>query len=157
MAKCVFFPRLQLINVLPSTDEYNIPVINIPIGTKGECSLLVEPANAIDFLGGEGTRVLGTPYMIWYMEMAARDSVKPFLDAGYDTVGARVDVRHLGATPLGMRVTFRSELVGVEDRRLHFKVEAYDDKEKIGEGTHERAVIQIAKFAARLQAKAASR
>ena len=130
-------------------------MINIPIGTKGECTLLVEDKNAIDFLGGEGTRVLGTPYMIWYLEMAARDSVKPFLADGYDTVGARVDVRHLAATPIGMHVTFRSELIGIEDRRLHFKVEAFDDKEKIGEGSHERAVIQITKFVARLQAKAA--
>lgn len=136
---------------------YNNPVANIPIGTKGECTLLVESANAIDFLGGEGTRVLGTPYMIWYLEMAARDSVKPFLGEGYDTVGARVDVRHLAATPMGMRVTFRSELTGIEDRRLHFNVEAFDDKEKIGEGTHERVVIQVAKFVSRLQAKAASR
>lgn len=136
---------------------YNNAVINIPIGTKGESTILVDDANAISFLGVEGTRVLGTPFMIGYLEMTARDSVKPFLDEGYDTVGARVDVRHLAATPMGMKVTFRSELTAVEDRRLHFKVEAFDDKEKVGEGTHERAVIQISKFASRLEAKAAGR
>jgi predicted thioesterase len=64
-----------------------------------------------------------------------------------------VDVRHLAATPLGMRVTFRSELTGIEDRRLLFRVEAFDEKDKISEGTHERAIIQVAKFAARVQAK----
>ena len=87
--------------------------------------------------------------------MTARDSVKPFLDEGYDTVGARVDVRHLAATPIGMSVTFRSEVTGVEDRRLHFKVEAFDQKDKIAEGTHERAIINVARFAARLQSKSA--
>jgi predicted thioesterase len=72
--------------------------------------------------------------------------MKPRLDAGFDTVGTRVDVRHLAATPMGMRVNFRSELIGVEDKRLLFKVEAFDDKEKIGEVTHERAVVDVAKI-----------
>ena len=136
--------------------KYNVPVANIPIGTKGESTIVVNDENAISFLGVEGTRVLGTPYLIGHLEMTARDSVKSFLGDAYDTVGARVDVRHLAATPMGMRVTFRSELTGIEDRRLHFKVEAFDEKEKISEGTHERAVIQIAKFASRIQAKAAN-
>ncbi len=130
-------------------------MINIPIGTSHESTVLVTDENAVSFLGVEGARVLGTPYMIAHLEMTARDSVKPFLDEGYDTVGARVDVRHLAATPIGMSVTFRSEVTGVEDRRLHFKVEAFDQKEKIGEGTHERAIINVARFAARLQSKSA--
>jgi len=130
-------------------------VIEIPIGTTHESTILVTDENAVSFLGVEGARVLGTPYLIGYLEMTARDSVKPFLDEGYDTVGARVDVRHLAATPMGMQVTFRSEVTGVEDRRLHFEVEAFDQKEKIGEGTHERAIIHVARFAARLQSKAA--
>ena len=128
---------------------------SIPIGTTHESTILVTDENAVSFLGVEGARVLGTPYMIGYLEMTARDSVKPFLDEGYDTVGARVDVRHLVATPIGMRVTFRSELTAVEDRRLHFKVEAFDQKDKIAEGTHERAIINVARFAARLQSKSA--
>jgi len=127
---------------------------NIPIGTKGESTLLVTAENAVSFLGVEGARVLGTPFLIGHIEFTARDSVLPFLEEGYDTVGTRVDVRHLAATPIGMRVTFRSELTGVEDRRLSFKVEAFDDKDRIGEGTHERAIINVAKFASRLQAKA---
>lgn len=136
--------------------RYNVPMANIPIGTKGELSLLVGDDNAISFLGVDGARVLGTPYLIYYLEMAARNSVKPILDDGFDTVGTRVDVRHLAATPMGMRVTFRSELTAVEDRRLVFKVEAFDDKEKVGEGMHERAVVNVAKFAARVQAKSVS-
>jgi fluoroacetyl-CoA thioesterase len=132
---------------------YNDSVANIPIGTKGESSIVVTPDNAVSFLGVEGARVLGTPYLIGHLEMTARDSVKPFLDPGFDTVGARVDVRHLAATPLGMRVTFRSELTAIEDRRLFFRVEAFDEKDKISEGNHERAIIQVGKFAARVQAK----
>jgi predicted thioesterase len=128
-------------------------VANIPIGTKGESSIVVSSENAVSFLGVEGARVLGTPYLIGHLEMTARDSVKPFLDEGYDTVGARVDIRHLAATPIGMRVTFRSELTGIEERRLLFRVEAFDEKDKISEGNHERAIIQVTKFAARVQAK----
>jgi len=128
-------------------------VATIPIGTKGESSIIVTPENAINFLGVEGARVLGTPFLIGHLEMTARDSVKPFLEEGFDTVGARVDVRHLAATPLGMRVTFRSELTGIEERRLFFRVEAFDEKDKISEGNHERAIIQVSRFTARIQAK----
>ena len=136
----------------PAT-TYNNSMANIPIGTKGESSLVVTPEIAVNFLGLEGARVLGTPFLIAHLEMTARDSVKPLLADGFDTVGARVDVRHLAATPLGMRVTFRSELIGIEDRRLLFRVEAFDEKDKISEGNHERAIINVAKFAARVQAK----
>ena len=126
---------------------------NIPIGTKGESSIVVSAETAVSFLGIDAARVLGTPFLIFHLEMTARNSVKPFLDEGFDTVGARVDVRHLAATPLGMHVTFRTELTGIEDRRLIFRVEAFDEKEKISEGYHERAIIQVAKFASRVQAK----
>lgn len=130
---------------------------NLPIGLKGESTILVDDGNAVSFLGVSGARVLGTPHMIGYLEFTARDSVKPLLEEGYDTVGVRVDWKHLAATPMGMRVTFRSELTGIQDRRLTFKVEAFDEKEKVGEGIHERAIIQVAKFATRVQAKGASR
>ena len=136
----------------PST-QYNDSVANIPIGTKGESSIIVTLETAVSFLGVDSARVLGTPFLIFHLEMTSRNSVKPFLDEGFDTVGARVDVRHLAATPLGMRVTFRSELTGIEDRRLFLRVEAFDEKDKISDGKHERAIIQVAKFAARVQAK----
>lgn len=129
---------------------------NIPIGTKHEQQLLVTSEVAVSFLGVEGARVLGTPYLIAWMEMTSRNAVLPYLDAGHDTVGTHVSVAHLAATPIGMNVTFRAEVVSVEDRRINFKVEAFDEKEKIGEGTHQRAVINTAKFAARVQAKAAN-
>lgn len=126
---------------------------NIPIGTKGEQKLLVTSENAISFLGLEGARVLSTPHMIGYMERTCRDTVLPLLGEGYDTVGTRVNISHLAAAPIGMAVTFRCEVTGVIERRVEFRVEAWDEKEKIGEGTHERAIINIAKFATRLAQK----
>src|SRR5215467_12729413 len=125
----------------------------IPVGTKGEKVLLVTTENAINFLGMEGARVLSTPHMIGYMERTCRNLVLPMLEPGHDTVGTHVNVAHLAAAPLGMMVTFKAEVTGVRDRRVEFRVEAFDEKEKIGEGTHERAVINIAKFATRLAAK----
>jgi fluoroacetyl-CoA thioesterase len=125
------------------------------IGTKREEKLLVTSEVAIDFLGMENARVLSTPHLIGHLEMTARNSVKPLLDAEHDTVGTQVHVAHLAASPIGMVVTFRSEVISADDRRINFKVEAFDEKEKIAEGTHQRAIINIAKFATRVAAKAA--
>jgi fluoroacetyl-CoA thioesterase len=88
------------------------------------------------------------------MEEAARSSVDSKLDQGQMSVGVNLNVSHLAATPVGMRVSARAELVAVDGRRLTFKVEAYDEKEKIGEGTHTRAIINLERFMARLDAKA---
>jgi len=126
---------------------------NIPIGTASEEKLLVTSEVAINFLGMDGARVLSTPHMIGYMERTARNTVLPLLDQGYDTVGTHVNVAHLAAAPMGMTVTFRAEVTGVVERRVQFRVEAWDEKEKIGEGTHERAIINVAKFATRLAEK----
>ena len=125
----------------------------IPIGTKGEEKRLVTSENAISFLDMEGARVLSTPQMIGMMEWTCRNTVKPLLDEGYDTVGTHVNVAHVGAAPIGMSVIFTAEVIAVADRRITFKVDAHDEKGTIGEGTHERAVINVAKFAARLAEK----
>jgi predicted thioesterase len=93
--------------------------------------------------------------MIGYMERACRNIVLPLLDAGYDTVGTHVNVWHLAASPIGATVTFRAEVTGVRERRVEFRVEARDENEKIGEGTHERAIVNVAKFATRLAEKKA--
>jgi predicted thioesterase len=128
---------------------------NIPVGARHEEKLLVTNENAINFLGMEGARVLSTPHMIGYMERTCRNLVLPMLEPGHDTVGTHVNVAHLAAAPLGMMVTFQAEVTAVRDRRVQFRVEAFDEKEKIGEGTHERAIINVAKFATRLAAKKA--
>ncbi len=129
----------------------------VQVGTTREEKRLVTGEVAVDFLGMEEARVLGTPHMIAFMEMTARNSVKSLLEPGQDTVGTLVNIKHLAATPIGMQVTFRSEVVEVDDRRILFKVEAFDEMEKVGEGTHERFVIDVARFASRVQAKLASR
>jgi fluoroacetyl-CoA thioesterase len=126
---------------------------NIPVGTKGEQKLLVTSEVAISFLGLENARVLSTPHMIGYMERTCRDTVLPLLEPGHDTVGTHVNVSHLAAAPLGMTVTFTAEVTGVSDRRIQFRVEARDEKETIGEGTHERAIINVAKFTTKMAQK----
>jgi len=127
--------------------------MNIPIGTKGEQQVLVTSEIAISFLELEAARVLSTPQMIRLMEVTCRNTVLPLLDPGHDTVGTHVNVAHLAAAPIGMTVTFTAEVIRVEGRRIEFKVVAFDEKEKIGEGTHERGIINIARFAARLTEK----
>ena len=126
----------------------------IPVGTRGERKLLVTSEVAIDFVGHEPARVLSTPQMIAGMELAARDGVKPLLDEGYDTVGTIVDIKHLAATPIGMSVTFHAEVTAVNDRRVTFRVWAEDEVERIGEGTHERFIVNVERFGVRVQAKA---
>jgi predicted thioesterase len=122
-------------------------------GVKGEMKLLVTADTAINFLGDEGVRVLSTPHMIGFMERTCRDTALPLLEAGYDTLGTHVNVSHLAAAPIGACVRFSAEIVAVTGRRIEFRVEAWDDNQKIGEGTHERAIINVAKFAARLAQK----
>jgi fluoroacetyl-CoA thioesterase len=126
---------------------------DIPVGAKHEEKILVTPDISIDFLGLDATRVLSTPAMILWMEKTSRNLLLEYLEQGYDTVGTEVHIKHLAAAPMGMSVTFRAEVLAVNDRRVTFRVEAEDEKEKIGEGTHERTIINVARFASRLAAK----
>ena len=122
---------------------------NILIGCKGESQVEVTSDIATTFLNLEDAQVLSTPRMIGLMEKTCRDLVLPLLESGYDTVGTHVNVAHLAGAPMGSRVTFRAEVIGVTDRRIEFRVEASTDSERIGEGTHQRAIINVAKFAAK--------
>ncbi len=123
---------------------------NITLGAKREEKLVVTENVAIDFMGVEGTRVLSTPNMILGLERTSRNLLLPLLDPGFDSVGTHVNVYHLAATPIGMTVTFRSEIVSVEDRRVNFNVEAFNQREKIAEGTHQRFIVHVERFAARV-------
>jgi len=127
---------------------------SVETGRKHEERLLVTSEVAISFLELDEARVLATPQMIRYMEWTSRNLVKPMLEEGYDTVGTHVNVSHVAAAPIGSVVTFTSEIIRVEDRRVEFRVVATTEKELIGEGTHERAIINVAKFATRLAEKA---
>lgn len=128
-------------------------MIEVPIGTTGEQHLLVTPEWTIDFLGSEEARVLATPFLIGYMELTARNAIKPYLAENEDSVGTIVNVRHLAATPVGMSVRFLARVLEVEGRRVNFHVEAWDEKEKIGEGSHERFVVNIPRFISNLAMK----
>ncbi len=127
--------------------------MNITIGARGEQRVTVTPEIAISFLGDENARVLSTPQMINGMERTCRDLVLPMLPQGFDTVGTHVDVFHLAAASIGDSVLFTAEITDVGERRVEFHVEAWRGKEKIGEGAHERAIIDKARFAARQAAK----
>jgi fluoroacetyl-CoA thioesterase len=128
----------------------------IEIGKVLEQVIEVTDKNAITFLGVEGPRVLSTPQMIGNMEMVSRNLLLGMLEPGKDSVGTVVNVKHLGAAPMGTKVTFRSKLIGIEGRRATFEVEAVDDHEKIGEGLHERFIITVANFAEKMKAKLGS-
>lgn len=130
---------------------------DIPIGIEGESRILVTSDLAITFLENEEARVLATPWLIMYLEITSRDLVKPYLLDGQDTVGTQVNVAHLAATPMGMHARFHAQILSVNGGRVLFRVEAHDEKEKIAEGTHERFIVDIARFATRIQAKKAVR
>jgi len=120
------------------------------IGVQHQENIVVDDSTAVSFLGHAGARVLGTPWMILWMERTSRDAVKPLLPSGWDTVGTAVNIRHLAAAPLGARVTFRAEVIEQSPKRLLFKVTAESAGTLVGDGTHERALIDIERFAAGL-------
>ncbi len=126
----------------------------IPLGAKGTFTLRVMPAHlANQFKDAILPEVFATPMMITAMENAALNAIRGFLDAGESAVGTAVNVRHLAATPVGHDVTAEAEVSKVDGRHITFKVSARDDQEEIGAGTHERAVIDVARLDARLAAK----
>lgn len=133
--------------------RYHNDMKEIPLGACGRRHLLVTPETAVDFLGDERARVLSTPHMIAWMEWAARDALLPYLEENEDSLGTMVNVRHLAATPVGMSVEFTATVTAVEGRRVMFRVEARDEAELVGEGTHERFVADIPKLIARLAGK----
>lgn len=122
-------------------------------GLKGHEELIVEKKDTAGVYGSGTLDVLATPAMIALMEKTCLNSVAASLDAGQGTVGTQICVKHLAATPMGMKVTCESLLREVDRRRLVFEVTAFDESGKIGEGTHERFVIDEAKFQAKTDAK----
>lgn len=123
-------------------------------GLVGEAHTLVDDSNVASAYGSGAVDVFATPAMIALMEGAAASCVAPFLPSGSVSVGTRVDVRHLAATPVGVLVTARAELIEVDGRRLVFQVSASDSVEVIGEGTHERMIVDLNRLLARASSKA---
>ena len=126
----------------------------IPLGAKGSFSLIVQPEHLADrFKDAILPPVFATPVMIMVMENAALNAIRAYLDPGESAVGTVVNVRHLAATPVGRTVTGEAEVTKVDGRKLEFKVSALDDDELIGTGTHERVIVDLARFTQRLVVK----
>lgn len=115
-------------------------------GLEGEATTTVTHENTAAHVGAGGVEVFGTPMMIALMENAAWQAVAAEIGEGEVTVGTLVNVRHLGATPLGQKVRATARLLEIDRRRLVFEVEAYDEEKKIGEGQHERFIVNLARF-----------
>ncbi len=127
---------------------------SVPVGASGSFTLLVNPEHLANrFKDATLPPVLATPVMIMAMENAALNAIKPFLAAGESAVGTRVDVQHLAATPVGRQVVARAQVTRVDGRRIDFSIEATDGVAAIGQGTHERLVIDMARFVERLNAR----
>ena len=126
----------------------------IPLGARGTFDLIVGAAQlANQFKDATLPAVLATPVMIMAMENAALNAIKPYLAPGQSAVGTHVDVAHLAATPIGHEVTAEAEVTRVDGRRIDFTVRAFDGVEPIGSGTHQRMLIELARFNERLKAK----
>jgi len=124
-------------------------------GITGQAELVVGEEHTAPRVGSGRVRVLATPVMINLIEAAALAAVEHLLPAGYQSLGTLLNVRHVAATPVGMRVVASAEVIAVEGRTIRFRVEARDEREPIGDGTHERVIVNVAKFDERLRRKLA--
>jgi fluoroacetyl-CoA thioesterase len=127
---------------------------NLEPGLNAEIEIRVDEADTASRWGSGLVPVFSTPALVGLMEGAAVQALSGHLPPGQTTVGGHIDVRHLAATPVGMKVRARAELTAVDGRKLAFRIQAWDEVELIGEAAHERFVIDEAKFVARTQAKA---
>tara|TARA_Y100001933_G_C18915601_1_gene528708 strand:+ start:541 stop:930 length:390 start_codon:yes stop_codon:yes gene_type:complete len=125
----------------------------LKVGLVYETKKIVEEADTAAKFGSGGIYVFATPMMIGIMENAAMNCVAEALSQEESTVGIHLDVKHMAATPMGMEVRAVAELIEIDGKKLKFKVEAFDEKRKIGEGTHDRFIINVDKFMSRLEEK----
>ena len=122
-------------------------------GIRGHASAAVTPANTARAMGSGTLEVFATPALAALAEQACWQSVAPFLEAGSGTVGAKLTLEHTAPTPVGLTVTCNSELTAVEGRKLTFTVALADDRGPVGQGVHERFIVDDARFFAKAQAK----
>jgi predicted thioesterase len=127
--------------------------MQIAVGMSGTAELVVREEHTAPRIGSGKVHVLATPVMINLIEAAALAAVEHLLPEGYQSLGTHLDVHHVAATPVGMRVEATAEVVKVENRTISFRVEARDEKDLVGHGTHERVVVNVAKFDQRVQRK----
>lgn len=122
-------------------------------GLTGTATLVVGPEHTAPRVGSGRVPVLATPVMINVIEAAALNAIEHLLPTGYQSLGIHLDVRHFAATPVGLTVTANAEVIAVEGRTITFRVEARDDREPIGDGMHQRVVVNVARFDDRIQRK----
>ncbi len=122
-------------------------------GLKAQISEVVSEDNLAKSCGSGEVAVYGTPFMLALMEGAANKAVKAELEANQSTVGINVEISHLAPTPVGVEVKAEAELIAVDGKKLSFKIAAYDEKEKIGEGEHQRYIIDKDSFEMRAREK----
>ena len=126
---------------------------NIPVGARAEKTQEVTRDVTVAHYHENMPEVFGTPMMIYLMEVAAAAAIEEYLPEGWVSVGVVVNVKHLAATPVGFKVTAQAVVLSVSDSTITFAVEAHDGTEKIGEGTHVRAPINMERFMQRVKAK----
>jgi predicted thioesterase len=126
---------------------------NLALGMTGRAELVVGEEHTAPRVGSGKVHVLATPVMINLIEAAALAAIEHLLPPGFQSLGTRLDVRHIAATPVGMKVFATATVESVSGRTVSFKVEARDERELIGDGTHERVVVNVAKFDVRVQRK----
>jgi predicted thioesterase len=128
--------------------------IAVPLGATATRSVVVTRDLTVAHFHPGMPEAYGTPMLVYLMELAAAEAIQPHLPAGWASVGVEVNVKHLAATPVGRRVTATATVTAVDGKTVTFAVSAHDGSEAIGEGTHVRAPIELARFNTRLAAKA---
>jgi predicted thioesterase len=126
-------------------------------GLIGHAELTVGNEHTAPHVGSGAVPVLATPVLVNLLEAAALDAAERYVPAGQQTVGIRLDIRHFAATPIGMKVRAQAEVINVDGRMIAFRVWAEDEVELIADGTHERVIITLEKFDARMRAKSERR
>ncbi len=129
--------------------------LDIVVGTTGTATLVVADEHTAPSVGSGAIHVLATPVMINLFEAAALAACEALLPAGHQSLGTKLNVSHVAATPVGMRVNATAIVTSVEGRNIYFHVSAHDEHDLIGEGTHERVVVNVERFDKRVQEKVA--
>jgi fluoroacetyl-CoA thioesterase len=138
---------------MSSSANVSSVLAKVTLGLKGSTEIVVGREHTAPFVGSGRIPVLATPVMINLFEAAALAAVEHLLPAGHQSLGIHLDVSHTAATPVGLRVTATAEVTQVEGRTVTFNVEARDEFETIGGGSHQRVVVSVARFDERVQRK----
>ena len=138
---------------MADTPKVSSVLARVTPGLTGSHQIRVAPEHTAPFVGSGRIAVLATPVMINIIEAASLAAVEHLLPLGHQSLGIKLDVSHVAATPIGFRVTATAEVIRLEVRTITFRVEARDDMDVIGGGTHERVVVSVARFDERVQRK----